>query len=251
MTYRTSVSDPFLRLLAFLAISFVGMMAVLVMVDLYSLWLVVIIYLLVMLGLSYFLMKLFSYGVVETELKHDRITLRWIQQSPLLKHADEDILFEQVKEDGFMTSRVQKVYTLFLKDGREFSYNQFNLYSSRHQDLEAMGRDIRARIEEYHEKHPAPWAPEGYEKNKEKPPTAEEQRKVSARMYLSFLSIVGIYVMIGFPVLKMVFPGRPLLWDLKVLGIIISILLLLAKVFGSVYDRMQGQQGGGEEEATG
>lgn len=249
MTYRTSVSDPFLRLLAFLAISFVGMITVLAMVDLYSLWLVITIYLLVMVGLSYFVMKLFSCSVVETELLPDRLRLRWIQQTPLARQKDGDILFDQVKEDGFMTSSIQQVYTLFMKDGSEFTYTQFALYMPRHQDLEAMARDIRERIEYYHENNPEPWRPAGYEKDKDKPLTQEQQRNLSARTYISFFAVVGIYLMVGFPVLKMLLPERPLLWDLKVLAIVTSVLMLLAKVLGSYYERMQ-NQGAGNEEAS-
>ena len=234
MTYRTSVSDPFLRLQVFLVTAFVGMVAVLAMIGLYSLWLVLTIYVLVMVGLSYFLMKLLSCAVVETELLQDRIRIRWIQQSPLARRYDEDILFTDIKEDGFMTSRVQKVYTLFLKDGREFTYNEFVLYSPRHQDLETMGRDIRDRIEVYHENNPEPWMPQGYEKNKPEP---AGQGSFTPRVYLSFLFVVAIYFMVGFPVLKMTFPDRPLIWDLKVLAIATSLFLLLAKVLGSALQR--------------
>ena len=81
MTYRTTVSDPLLRLLSFVIIAFIGMVLVFSLTGLYSVWVVLTVYLAVIVGLSYYLMRLFSLAMVETELLNDRIRLRWIQQN--------------------------------------------------------------------------------------------------------------------------------------------------------------------------
>ncbi len=249
MTYRTTVSDPLLRLLSFVIIAFIGMVLVFSLTGLYSVWVVLAVYLAVVVGLSYYLMRLFSLAMVETELLNDRIRLRWIQQNIFDKREDTEIRFSDVAEDGFMTSRIAKEYTLFLNSGREFSYKQFNWYTPRHEDLEQMGRDIREAIELYQERNPAPWVPEGYEKKTAQPLSDEEKKQVSLRLYTSVFAIIAIYVFVGFPVLKMMFPAATFGWEIKVLGVVTSIVFLVSKLFGSFHERKQRreQQAGAEE----
>ncbi len=239
MTYRTTVSDPLLRLLSFVVIAFIGMVVVFSLLGLCNIWVVAVIYLLVVGLLSFVLMRFFSVAMVETELQPDRLKVRWIKQNIFDKQDDREILFKDVAEDGFMTSRVIKEYTLFLKSGREFSYKQFNWYTPAHEDLELMGRDIREAIETYHERNPEPWVPAGYEKNMATPLTEEERRQASTRLYVSVFAIIAIYAFLGFPILKMMFPDASLKWDLKVLGIFTSIVFLISKVYGSIHERRQ------------
>lgn len=239
MTYRTTVSDPFLRLVSFAIVSFLGMVLVFSLVGLYNTWIVFFLYVATMVGFSYFLMKALSEAMVETELLNDRIRLKWIRHNVLSKYPDEEILFADVKEDGFTTSRIARTYTLFLKNGREFSYRQFNWYTPRHEDLQSMALDIREFIAEYHQKNPEPWSPDGYKKTAGVPLTDSEKQKISFRLYFSVFAVVAIYLLIGFPLLKMVFPGNSLMWDFKMLAAFTGVLLLVSKVYGSVHEKMQ------------
>jgi hypothetical protein len=239
MTYRTTVSDPLLRLLSFVVVAFIGMVVVFSLIGLCSIWVVAIAYIAVVVSLSFLLMQLFSVAMVETELLSDRLRLKWIKQNIFDKQDDREILFKDVDEDGFMTSRVVKEYTLFFKSGREFSYKQFNWFTPAHEDLELMGRDIREAIEHYHIQNPEPWVPAGYEKKTAIPLTEEEKRQASVRLYVSVFAIIAIYAFLGFPILKMMFPDASFKWDLKVLGIVASIVFLVSKVYGSIHERRQ------------
>lgn len=239
MTYRTTVSDPLLRLLAFVIVAFTGMVVVFSLIGLVSLWVVAVAYMAIIASLSFLLMRFFSVAMVETELLSDRLRVKWIKQNMFDKQDDREILFKEVQEDGFMTSRVIKEYTLFFKSGREFSYKQFNWFTPAHEDLELMGRDIREAIETYHQQHPEPWVPAGYEKKTATPLTEEEKRQASTRLYVSVFAIIAIYAFLGFPILKIMFPSATLKWDLKVLAIFTSIIFLVSKVYGSIHERRQ------------
>lgn len=241
MVYRTSVSDPFLRLVSFVVVAFLGMVLVFSLIGLYSLWVVACLYILVMFGLSFALMKIVSTAVAETELFNDKVRVKWIKQNLVIKYADEEILFSDVEEDGYTTSRISRTYTLFMKNGREFSYKQFNMYTPSHDNLETMGRDIRESIEKYYAENPEPWKPEGYNKKHSGTPIPEDEKSSqSMRLLLTVFSIIAIYLLVGFPVLKMMFPSRPLTWELKMLAIFTGVILLLSKAFGSIYDKRNG-----------
>lgn len=253
MTYRTSVSDPFSRMVSFVAVSFIGMVVVFSLVGLYNVWIVLGVYLLLTVGLSYFLMRFLSCGLVETVVMNDRLHMRWLKPYILSRQDDREIHFKDIEEHEYIASRITRSYTLLLADGSEVSYNQFNLYVTGKEDIEGMGRDIWEAIDLYHHNNPEPDSgiPLGYEKKKAAPlPDPNAQRKTIWRTTVTVLGIIAIYLFVGFAVLKMGFPSNTVFWEFKMLAAFTGILLLFAKAFGVIYEKWQKARGTGETEQS-
>ncbi len=251
MTYRTTVSDPFSRMVAFVVSSFIGMIIVFSLSGLMNVWLILLIYLAEMVSLSYLLMRVFSWGMIETVVMNDRLHMRWMKHYLLSRQEDKEIHFKDIEDHEFIASRITRSYALLLKDGTDVVYDQFNLYVTRKEDMEAMGRDIWDAVELYHVKNPAPEVPLGYEK---KAPvytqSPADKRKAAWRLTGGILGAIGIYLFIGFSILKMLFLARPVLWEFKMLAAFTGILLLFAKVFGAFYEKWQKAQGSDDREET-
>ncbi|PQJ12288.1 hypothetical protein CJD36_000580 [Flavipsychrobacter stenotrophus] len=251
MTYRTSVSDPFSRMVAFIVSSFIGMIIVFSLSGLMNVWLILLIYLAEMVSLSYLLMRVFSSGLIETIVMNDRLHMRWMKHYLLSKQDDKEIHFKDIEDHEYIASRISRTYALLLKDGSDVVYNQFNMYVTGKEDMEAMGRDIWDAVERYNIKNPEPEVPLGYEK---KTPvytqSPSEKRKAAWRLAGGIVGAIGIYLFVGFPILKMLFPANPVFWEFKMLAAFTGILLLFAKVFGVIYEKWQKAQGGEESEET-
>lgn len=248
MTYRTSVSDPFSRMVAFVISSFIGMVIVFSLSGLMNVWVILLIYLAEMVLLSYLLMQVLSSGVIETVVMNDRLHRRWLKQYMLKKKDDIEVHFKDIEEHEFIASRISRSYSLLLKDGSDVVYDQFNMYVKGKEDMQAMGQDIWDAVRQYNEKNPPPEVPLGYEKKVAVlPQEPGAQQKAVWRLVGIVLGVLAIYLFIGFPLLKMLFPVRPMFWEFKVLAAFTGILLLFAKVFGVIYEKWQKAQGLGDE----
>ena len=248
MTYRTYVSDPFSRMVSFALISFLGMVLVFSLIGLVGIWLIVPAYLSLMIVLSYFLMKFLSTGIVETELQHDRIFIRWIKPFKFKRSKDEEILLREIEDHSYVASRISKTYILLLRDGTEITYSQFNWYNGSNNDMERMGRDIWDALELYASKLSDSDIPLGYEKRTQHiaiDPNA--QKKEIMQLLGGVVAVIAIYLFLGFPILKLIFPAESTLWAFKMLAAFTGILLLFAKAFGVIYEKWQKAKGKEDE----